>query len=146
MEALLTKVRVAVAVPLVCGVNVTLYGRLCPAERTAGRDRPLIVNSGLLLVADETVTAAPVALRDEFRVELAPTTTSPKLRLAGETPSWPRAVPVPDKAMMRDELPASETRVRFVVMEIAVLGAKDTLNVTLCPADKFAGRVSPLIE
>ena len=30
--------------------------------------------------------------------------------------------------------------------EPAALGAKVTLNVTLCPADKFAGRVSPLIE
>jgi hypothetical protein len=146
LEALLTKVRVAVAVPLVCGVNVTLYGRLCPAERTAGRDSPLMVNSGLVLVADETVTAAPVALRDELRVELAPTMTSPKPRLEGETPSCPRAVPVPDKAMMSCALLAFETRVRFVVMEVAVPGAKVTLNVTLCPADKFAGRVSPLIE
>jgi hypothetical protein len=146
LEALLTKVRVAVAVPLVCGVNVTLYGRLCPTESTAGRDSPLMVNSGLVLVADETVTAAPVALRDELRVELVPTTTSPKLRRAGETPSWPGAVPVPDEAMTSGELPAFETRVRFAVMEVAVPGAKVTLNVTLCPADKSVGSVSPLIE
>ena len=146
MEALLTKVRVAVAVPLVWGVNLTLYGRLCPAERTAGRDNPLMVNSGLVLVADETVTAAPVALSDELRLELAPTTTSPKLRLAGETPSWPGAVPVPDKAMMSGELAAVATRVRLVVMELALPGAKVTVNVTLCPVDKVVGRVSPLIE
>ena len=99
LEALLTKVKVAVAVPVACGVNVTLYGRLCPAAITAGRESPLIVNSGLVLVADETVTAAPVALRDELRVELAPTTTLPKFRLAGETPSCPEVVPVPDKPM-----------------------------------------------
>ena len=146
MEALLTKVTVAVPVPLVCGLNVTLYGRFCPAARTAGRDSPLIVNSGLSLVADETVTAAPVALRDELRVELASTTTSPKLRLAGEIPSWPGAVPVPDKAMTSGELLAFETRVRFAVTEPTVLGAKVTWNVTLCPAERFVGSVSPLIE
>lgn len=92
------------------------------------------------------MTAAPVALRDELKVELAPTTTSPKLRLEGEAPSWPRAVPVPDKAMTSGELLAFETRVRFAVTEPAVLGAKATWNVTLCPAERFVGSVSPLIE
>jgi hypothetical protein len=100
----------------------------------------------LVLVADETVTDAPVALRDELRVELNPTVTLPKLRVDGETPSCPVAVPVPDKAMTSGELSAFETRVRFAVTEAAVLGAKVTLKVTLCPADKFAGSVSPLIE
>jgi hypothetical protein len=100
----------------------------------------------LVLVADETVTDAPVALRDELRVELKPTVTLPKLRLVGETPSWPGAVPVPDKATMSGELLAFETRVRFAVTEAATLGAKVMVNVTLCPAETFAGSASPLIE
>src|SRR5450759_769295 len=105
-----------------------------------------MVNYGLVLVVDDTVTAAPVAVRDELRVELAPTTTLPKLKVAGETPNCPGAVPVPDKATTSGELPAFGTRVRFAVMEPAAPGTKVALNVTLCPADKFAGSVSPLIE
>jgi len=44
-------------------------------------------NSLLLVEAEETVTAAPVAFRLAFRDELEPTFTVPKFKLAGEIES-----------------------------------------------------------
>ena len=50
-----------------------------------GREIPESANSLLLLLAAEMVTDDPVASRVPSSELLAPTTTLPKLRLAGET-------------------------------------------------------------
>ncbi len=62
MEASLTKDALAVAVPLACGVKVTVSETLWPAAMVEGRERPLRANSEVLVVAEETVTLEPVAL------------------------------------------------------------------------------------
>ena len=86
-EALLTNVKLALADPPAFGVNVTVKDVDWPAGTVRGRVIPDSTNSPLLLVAEETVTAAPEALRLALSVELEPTVTVPKLRLAGETES-----------------------------------------------------------
>ena len=83
--ALLANAKLAVVAPLACGAKVTVKGRLCPAEIVVGRDTPLTVNSGLLLLAEESVTDEPpaVSVADSFWFE--PTATLPKFRLVGDT-------------------------------------------------------------
>ncbi len=88
-EALPVNVRVALAVPVAFGVNVTVNGADWPAGMVMGRLIPDNANSELLLLADETVTEAAVAVRLPWREEFAPTTTFPKLRVAGDTESCP---------------------------------------------------------
>ncbi len=53
---------------------------------------------------------------------------------------------MPDNAMVRGELAASEARLRLPLAEPAALGVNFTVNATLCPAAMLAGKASPLIE
>ena len=131
LEALLTKFRVADAAPLVCGVNVTVKGRLCPAPMATGSDSPLTTNSALVLETDETVTGAPVAFKAPLRAEFVPTTTLLKFKLPGETESCPGAVPVPAKATTVGELLASEVTVRLPEADPAAVGANVTVKTLL---------------
>ena len=62
VEALLVKEMLALAVPLVCGANVTVNGILCPAAMVRGRVMPLKRNSELLELPEDMVTLEPVAL------------------------------------------------------------------------------------
>ena len=64
-----------------------------------GREIPERTNSLLLLLAELTVTAAPLAVRLAPRAELDPTLTLPKASVVGETARVPAAVPVPESAM-----------------------------------------------
>ena len=82
-EALLAKEIVAEAVPLDCGVNVTVIALLCPAVIVNGNDTPLRVNSDVLAEADDTVTFDPVALNVAVMFLLCPTTTLPKSKAEG---------------------------------------------------------------
>lgn len=75
---------VAEAVPAVAGLNVIVKEVLWPAVRVVGREIPESANSPLLLLAAEIVTDDPVASRVPFSELVAPTTTLPKLKLAGE--------------------------------------------------------------
>ena len=63
-EALLVKESVLEAVPEAWGAKATVMGTLCPAAIVSGKATPLRENSGLLTLADDTVTPAPVALSD----------------------------------------------------------------------------------
>jgi hypothetical protein len=62
VEALLVKESRAEAVPEAWGVKAMAMGTLCPAAMVSGKPTPLTENSGLLTLADDTVTLAPVAL------------------------------------------------------------------------------------
>lgn len=64
LVALLVNVTVAEDAPLAWGANVQVNGALCPAARVTGNDNPVSLNSGLLELADETVTLAPLAISD----------------------------------------------------------------------------------
>src|SRR5438552_4960120 len=84
-EALLAKEIVAEAVPLDCGVNVTVTALLCPAVIANGNDTPLRVNSDVLAEADDTVTFDPVALNVAVMFLLCPITTLLKSKVEGLT-------------------------------------------------------------
>src|ERR1700733_3177394 len=75
---LLTKVSVALAVPVVCGLKITLNAALCPAWIVMGSEIPLRSNCELLLLAALMVTFAPLAVRVPEAEPLAPTATLPK--------------------------------------------------------------------
>ncbi len=82
--ALLLKEMLPDAVPLLCGVNVTFTGVLCPAARVSGNEAPLKLNSGLLVLADETVTLEPLALSVAVKLLFWPTVMLPKSNAAGD--------------------------------------------------------------
>ena len=84
---MLANVRFALADPLALGANVTVKEVDVPAGMVTGSAIPESANSLPPIVAEETVTAAPVAVRLPLSDELDPTDTVPKLRLAGETDS-----------------------------------------------------------
>ncbi len=142
--ALLENERVPDAVPLPCGVKATLTVTLCPAGMVSGNDAPCKANCELLLLAEETVTLAPLALSVVDTTPVVPTVTLPKFREPGLTMSWPDAVfvPVPVKLMLT---PGPKTKALPNVMP-ALWGAKVTFNVTLCPLPKVTGKLGPLTE
>ena len=144
--ALLAKVRLADAGPMAPGVNVTVNPSDWPAEIVAGRVIPESTNSLLLLLADDTVTEALLALRLPLNGELDPTATLPKPKVAGETESCPGVVAVPESAMFSGEFDASDTRERLPLRAPAAVGAIVTVNVTLPPAVSVVGKVRPVTE
>lgn len=143
-EALLRNEMFAEAAPLVCGVKVTVNGTLWPAARVMGTEIPLTANSELLDDTEETVTPAPLAISVPVCVVLVPTTTLPKLRLLGFVASCPTLLPVPVNAIFRFGLEAFEVSARVPFIVPAVVGANETVKVTLCPGAKACGRLSPV--
>ena len=109
-----------------------------------GKDNPLRRNSGLVEVADETVTFELVAVRMAVRVLLVPTVTLPKLKAVALEVSWPE-MPVPDRAMVSAGLfEAFETIAIPPLVLPTTFGVKRTLKVTLCPLFRIKGRLKPL--
>jgi hypothetical protein len=109
LVALLVKVSLALAAPVAWGAKVTLNPTDCPAVRVVGSVIPESVNSPLLLLPDETVTEAPLALNVPVSAELDPTATLPKLNVVGDTANCPGVAPVPESEMLSGEFDASET-------------------------------------
>jgi hypothetical protein len=100
-----------------------------------------------LILAEETVTDAPLAVRRLVVIdELDPSTTLPKLRLVGDTANVPAAVPVPESAMLSVEFDAFDTTDRLPLAAAALAGVKVAVNVTLWFVVRVAGKVNPLIE
>jgi len=129
VEALLLKEMLPEAVPLLCGVNVTLTGALCPAASASGNETPLKLNSGLLVLADETVTLDPLALSVAVKLLFWPTVMLPKSNAAGDNSNWPDAVAEPESEIVRLEFEASDT---MAILPLAVpddVGAKTVLKV-----------------
>ena len=143
--ALLVKDTLPETAPLDCGVKVTVKEADVPAAMVAGSVIPESTNS-LAMLSDDTVTATPVALRLPFSEDLEPTTTFPKLNVAGETASCPGAVPVPESATLSPELDAFETMDTVPLAAPALVGANVTVNVTLWFEESVAGKVNPLTE
>src|SRR5207249_7787798 len=129
VEALLLNEIVPEAVPLLCGVNVTLTGALCPAASAIGNETPFKLNSGLLVLADETVTLEPLAPSVAVKLLFWPTVMVAKSNAAGDNSNWPDAVAVPESAIDKLEFEASET---MTILPLAVpedLGEKAVLKV-----------------
>ena len=142
---MLANARVAEAVPLNCGVKVTVKEAFWPTERVSGNVIPLTVNSELFDNAEETVTLPALALSVTVWLWFAPTTTLPKSTVAGETASSPWPVAVPDREILRFGSEASDTAEMVPVADPAEVGAKTTLNVILCPELSVCGRFKPLM-
>jgi hypothetical protein len=131
LEALLENDSEADAAPLDCGVKVTENVDDWPAGMVAGSEIPERVNSLLLMLAELTVTDAPLAVRLPPSAELDPTFTLPKARVVGETAKVPAAVPVPESAMASGEFEAVETTDKLPLAAPAAAGVKITVKVTL---------------
>src|ERR1700691_6220255 len=112
----------------------------------AGSDMPEIANSALLMAADVTVTDGPLAVMLPLSDELDPTATLPKLRLAGDTASWPAAVPVPESAMVSGELDAFDATDRLPLAAALLVGVKVTVKVTLSFVLSESGKFNPVTE
>lgn len=125
--ALLVNVRVAVAAPVVCGLNVAEKDTLWPEGMVTGKVSPPKLNVALFVPADVTVTLPPVAVKDPEADPLVPSTTLPIARVDGETPSCPAAaLPVPESGMLSVGFDALELTVTVPVALAAELG----LNLT----------------
>jgi hypothetical protein len=131
LEALLENESEAEVAPLAWGVKVTVKVEDWPAGMVTGSEIPERTNSLLLLLAELTVTAEPLAVRLPPRAELDPTLTLPKASVAGETASVPAAVPVPESAIESGELDAFETTEIDPLAAPAVVGVRVAVKVTL---------------
>ena len=130
-EALLAKVMTPDDAPLAAGVNVTVNEALPPAAIVTGKVMPVTLNSGLSEVTPVTCTDDPVALNVPVFEALAPTTTPPKLWLAGDAANWPGVVPVPDNATVSAGFEAFDVSVRFPLALPDAVGENTTEKVTL---------------
>jgi hypothetical protein len=131
--------------PLACGVNVTVNPVDWPAFNVTGREIPESTNSPLVELAELIVTDAPLAVRLPFKDELDPTVTFPKLKLVGDTASWPAEVPVPESAIVSVEFDAFDTIARLPLTAPAPEGVKVAVNVTLWFAARLRGNDNPLM-
>ena len=142
---MLVKVRVALSVPLTCGLKVTVKGTLFPAEMTAGNDKPLIVKRELFVLAAVTVTFATLALRLPEAVPLVPTTTLPTAKVAGVAVNCPAAiVPVPARDIDKVGLVPLDVTATLPLALLADEGVKVTVKVALCAAASVTGVEIPL--
>ena len=146
-EALLRKETEPVAVPVVCGANVTVNEALCPAGMDTGNVMPLTENPVPFQLALETVTLFELALSVPAMFLLLPTFTVPKLSVVGLTANWPaeEVPPVPDNGTETFGVAASLTTAMLPVSVPVAGGVKRTVSVALCPAARFSGKVIPVV-
>ena len=138
-------VTLPLSAPAEAGSNETLKLALCPAVRVSGVEIPLRLNPVPVIATCEIVTDdPPVLVIFSVRDGSLPTVTLPKLRLVGFAPSVPCETPVPDRAIVKVELEASETMVTEPVALPAACGAKLTVNVVLCEGLSVSGVVRPV--
>jgi len=141
--ALLSKASVPLAVPVICGWNVTEYDADWPADNVIGSVIPLTTNSVLVIVADEIVTDDPLALNIPFNDALVPVVTFPKFSAVGDTVNCPAVAPVPDRPTFSCEFDAFDRIASVPEIVPDVLGENTIPNVRLCPPASVVGRVNP---
>jgi hypothetical protein len=144
LEALLAKARVPLVEPVAFGRNVTVNAADWPADSVIGRAIPLTVNSVLERLAPEIVTDDPLALSAPFKVALDPVITLPKFSAVGVSCNCPAAAPDPDNPMFRTGFEAFDAMANVPELVPVAVGVKTTANVTLCPAVRFMGKLSPV--
>ncbi len=121
-----------VTAPAVCGVNIALKVRLCPAVRVRGKSRPGTLNPVPLTLAWEMVTLDPpvlVMVSDE--VALLPVCTLPKLILDCDAARVPGLTPVPESPMFNVELEALLVTLRLPLTAPLACGANATVKLVL---------------
>jgi hypothetical protein len=128
--ALLVIEAVPLALPAVVGENVALKEVLCPGLRVSGAVMPLMVNPVPDALAAEMVTlAVPEFVNVTVCDPLLPTSTLPKLTLAGLGVSCP-CTPVPAREMAAGELVALLVTLTLPVTLPVTPGANSTFSVT----------------
>src|SRR2546425_3321327 len=148
LVALLTSETLPVAVPAVVDAKTTLKLAVCPAAKVSGAVRPLALKPLPETLICEMLT---LELPELVRVTVCgvlwlPTVTFPKLRLVGlAVRRKVEVTPVPLNAMAEGELGASLTSERLPVTLPALVGAKATLKLVLCPALRVSGTVRPVM-
>ncbi len=131
LVAVLVKATVPEVVPVDWGVKDKFMVALCPEPIVIGREMPLTENSALLMVSDAIVTGPPLADRVTAWDWLVPTTTFPKLTVAGLEESCPGVAPVPLSATETLEFDAFDVIERFPVAAPLEVGVKVTGKLTL---------------
>jgi len=86
----------------------------------------------------------PELVRVSVRLVLLPICTLPNARLDGFAPSWPCAVPVPDRGTDNVVLLAFDWIASVPLDAPTTVGAKMALNVAVCPGLSVTGRAGPL--
>jgi len=134
------------ALPVELGANLTVKFALCPAPSVKDELMPLSANPVPPIATFETETVVPpVFVIVPERDWLEPTVTLPKLSDVGLALSCPGvAVPVPDRASVRDGSEASDVIVTFPPAVPDEVGANLTLTVAVAPAANVRGVVIPL--
>jgi len=128
--ALLVMETLPLALPAVVGENVALKEVLCPGLRVSGAVMPLMVNPVPDALAAEMVTlAVPEFVNVTVCDPLLPTSTLPKLTLAGLGVSCPWT-PVPAREMAAGELVALLATLTLPVTLPVTPGANNTFSVT----------------
>ena len=135
-------------VPAAVGAKPTLNDLLWPAGIVKGKETPLRTKCELLLVSDDTVTEAPVALIVIACVSDEPTFTLPKFTLDGLMLNWPAVVVVP--LPLKNTFTFESNALLFNCIDPLTVplpvGLKATANVILWPAGIVNGTdTGPLI-
>jgi hypothetical protein len=133
----------AVSLPTVVGANATLKVALFPGATAAGIGMPLTLKLAPFSPICEIVRVAfPVFVTVKLWDFVCPSTTLPKLKLAGETDN-PACAPVPLSAILSDGFDA----LLAIVMDPVVLpdaaGVNVALSVTLDEGFTVTGAVTP---
>jgi len=146
-EALLTTVRLPVALPATNGRKLSVIVKFCEGDNVTGVPVPLKEKPVPLTVICEIVTfELPVFVAVTFWVAKVFVFTLPKLTLAGVTDSVSvAATPLPLKASVAGEFGALLTNETLPAMLPVDGGVNCTLNELACPALSESGTVSPLI-
>jgi hypothetical protein len=117
LELLVKNEMFADAAPEAVGVNVTVYGTLCPVDKVSGGFTPASVNAELLELVDDSVTLPPVAVRLPLWVCVLPMATLPKFIALGATLRVPlEVVPLPVSEMDTDGSEALEASVSVALL------------------------------
>ncbi len=120
--------------------------KLWPAVSVMGSVSPLTVKAAPVTVALEIVTLVPPGFfKVSERSWLLPICTLPKLTLDGVAETLPGAVTVAVRGIFNVAFEALLLIATLPVAVPAVVGARVTFSVAVCPAINVRGVVMPLI-
>src|SRR3989441_1149248 len=145
LGALLTSETLPDTLPVVVGANCTLKVLDCPAARVSGKVSPLMLKPAPVTLPCAMVKLAlPELVKVRFCTPLVPTSTLPKLTVAGVTESC-GCTPVPlRKKTVGTEIYSLSLHDALAILRV-VVGANCTLKVLDCPGGTVSGNVGPLM-
>src|SRR2546428_232245 len=133
------------ALPVVVGANCTLKVLDCPGGRVSGNVSPLMLKPAPVKVPCAMVKLAlPELVKVTFCTLVLPTSTLPKLTVAGVTND--SACTEISPLSLLEALPSSSLTSETLPDALPmVAGANCTLKVLDCPAARVSGRVRPVM-